>query len=175
MGRDGKTGETLVKSVLAPLFAMRNLRVLSWIGHNMLGNRDGQTLRDPASREAKIQSKDHALDPILGYRPDTHTTIDYVASLGDRKLAWDFIHFEGFLGSKMTLQFTWHASDSLLAAPLILDLVRFAELHHRRGGTGPMKHLACFFKSPMDHREQNLFRQHEHLVRQIVTPDATDT
>lgn len=150
MGSDGKTGETLVKSFLAPLFALRNLRVLSWCGQNILGNRDGAALLDPAARETKVRSKERTVSSILGGNTATRVGIDHVASLGDWKVAWDFVHFTGFLDTRMHLQFTWHGCDSLLAAPLVIDLARFAALALRQGERGPMRHLACFFKDPMD-------------------------
>ncbi len=149
-GRDGKTGETLLKSVLAPMFAARNLNVMSWVGHNIFGNMDGQVLDDPINKATKVSSKDHLLTEILGYKPQSLVSIEYIDSLGDWKTAWDHIHFQGFLGTKMAMQFTWQGCDSLLAAPLVLDLVRFTEREHRRGKTcGVMTHLASFFKSPM--------------------------
>jgi myo-inositol-1-phosphate synthase len=148
-GQDGKTGETLLKSVLAPMFAARNLEVQSWVGHNIFGNMDGQVLDDPANKLAKIQGKDQLLGHILGYAPQTLVTIEYIRSLGDWKTAWDHIHFRGFLGTPMTMQFTWQGCDSLLAAPLVLDLVRFVELSHRRGETGLLSHLGSFFKRPL--------------------------
>jgi myo-inositol-1-phosphate synthase len=148
-GQDGKTGETLLKSVLAPMFAARNLKVLSWVGHNIFGNLDGQVLDDPANKAAKIKGKDRLVGEILGYDPQTLVSIEYIRSLGDWKTAWDHIHFEGFLGTPMTLQLTWQGCDSLLAAPLVLDLVRFVELAHRRGETGVLSHLASFFKQPL--------------------------
>jgi myo-inositol-1-phosphate synthase len=149
VGRDGKTGETLLKSVLAPMFAARNLKVLSWVGHNIFGNLDAVVLDDPANKANKVRSKDHLLTEILGYRPQTLVSIEYIESMGDWKTAWDHIHFDGFLGTKMTLQFTWQGCDSLLAAPLVLDLVRFTEREQRRGGSGVMTQLSSFFKSPM--------------------------
>lgn len=164
MGRDGKTGETLVKSVLAPMFAMRNLRVLSWVGHNILGNRDGEVLADPINRVEKLKSKDQLLPRIIGYKPDSRVSIDYVRSLADWKIAWDFIHFEGFLGTRMSMQFTWQGSDSILAAPLVIDLVRLAALAQRRGETGGMRQLACFFKNPMGVEEQDYFSQWQRLL-----------
>jgi myo-inositol-1-phosphate synthase len=158
-GKDGKTGETLLKSVLAPMFAVRNLRVLSWIGHNILGGGDGRVLNDPANKASKVKSKDAALGSILGYRPQSLVSIEYVESLDDWKTAWDHIHFEGFLGTKMAMQFTWQGCDSVLAAPLVIDLARLALLAQRRGEIGVMAHLACFFKSPMGTKEQDFFRQ----------------
>lgn len=147
-GRDGKTGETLMKSVLAPMFAARHLKVMSWVGHNIFGNLDGKVLDDPANKQAKIQSKDRLITEILGYTPQTLISIEHIESLGDWKTAWDHIHFEGFLGTPMTLQFTWQGCDSILAAPLALDLVRFVSFAKNRGETGALPWLASFFKSP---------------------------
>ena len=168
MGRDGKTGETLVKSILAPMFAMRNLSVLSWVGQNILGNRDGAVLRDPKTRLSKIQTKDKIVSRIVGRSPTTLVSIDYVPSLDDWKVAWDFIHFEGFLGTKMSMQFTWCGSDSILAAPLIIDLVRFAALEYKRGGSGPMRHLGFFFKDPIEVEEHDLSTQWQWLVEHVT-------
>lgn len=163
MGCDGKTGETLMKSVLAPMFASRNLHVMSWVGHNIFGNMDGVVLNDPANKQAKVQSKDHLLAQILGYRPQTLVSIEYIQSLGDWKTAWDHIHFRGFLGTPMTLQFVWQGCDSLLAAPLVLDLVRFSALAWRRGETGTMRFLASFFKSPYEVDQQSFAIQFQEL------------
>ncbi len=149
VGRDGKTGETLMKSILAPMFADRNLKVMSWVGHNIFGNMDGKVLDDPINKSNKVRSKDHLLTEILGYKPQTLVSIEYIESMGDWKTAWDHIHFEGFLGTKMALQFTWQGCDSLLAAPLVLDLIRFTEREQRRGKSGVMSFLSSFFKSPM--------------------------
>jgi myo-inositol-1-phosphate synthase len=158
-GQDGKTGETLLKTVLAPMFADRNLKVLSWVGHNIFGNRDGQVLDDPANKASKITTKDRVITQILGYKPQTHVSIEYIESLDDWKTAWDHIHFRGFLGVKMMMQFTWQGCDSILAAPLVLDLARLALLAQRRGEAGVLRHLACFFKSPLGVEEHDFFKQ----------------
>src|SRR3954470_4080818 len=163
MGHDGKTGETLLKSVLAPMFAARNLEVMSWVGHNIFGNMDAKILDDPRNKATKVRSKDRLLQQILGYAPQTLVTIENIASLGDWKTAWDHIHFRGFLGTPMVLQFTWQGCDSLLAAPLVLDLVRFAELAHRRGERGLLTFLASFFKSPLGVAEHDFGRQFQML------------
>ena len=165
VGRDGKTGETLMKAVLAPMFAARNLKVMSWVGHNIFGNMDGKVLDDPINKANKVRSKDHLLTEILGYKPQTLVTIEYIESMGDWKTAWDHIHFEGFLGTKMSLQFTWQGCDSLLAAPLVLDLVRLTEREQRRGKSGVMSHLAAFFKSPMGAHEPEFAKQFIALER----------
>ena len=164
-GCDGKTGETLMKSVLAPMFARRNMQVKSWVGHNIFGNMDGQVLDDPENKRAKVASKDHLIREILGYKPNTLVSIEYLPDLGDWKTAWDHIHFAGFLGVPMTLQFTWQGSDSVLAAPLVLDLVRFAELARRLGHVGHLTFLESFFKSPYGATEHCFDRQFETLER----------
>jgi len=169
-GCDGKTGETLMKSVLAPMFAERNLRVMSWVGHNIFGNMDGQVLDDPANKQTKVASKDRLLGEILGYRPKTLTSIEYIPDLGDWKTAWDHIHFAGFLGVPMTLQFIWQGCDSFLAAPLVLDLVRLTELAWRRGHIGQMPFLSSFFKSPYgvsEHRFDRQFQMLEEWTRSV--------
>jgi myo-inositol-1-phosphate synthase len=159
MGHDGKTGETLLKSVLAPMFASRNLQVLSWVGHNIFGNMDAKILDDPRNKQTKVRSKDRLLHQILGYSPQTLVSIENIDSLGDWKTAWDHIHFRGFLGTPMVLQFTWQGCDSLLAAPLVIDLVRFTELARRRGDSGLLTFLASFFKSPLGISENDFGRQ----------------
>ncbi|MFI7488629.1 inositol-3-phosphate synthase [Micromonospora echinaurantiaca] len=148
-GHDGKTGETLVKSVLAPMFAMRHLAVRSWSGVNLLGGGDGATLADPAANAAKVESKQRVLGETLGYQPQGGTRIDYVESLGDFKTAWDLVTFAGFLGTGMRLEFTWHGCDSALAAPLVLDLARLTAAAHAAGHRGPLAELAFFFKDPL--------------------------
>ncbi|SPD75382.1 Inositol-3-phosphate synthase [uncultured Desulfobacterium sp.] len=167
MGNDGKTGETLIKSALAPMFAYRALDILSWQGYNILGNMDGQVLNHPENRESKIRSKDQTLSKILGYTPHSRVGIDYVPSLGDQKTAWDFIHFRGFMGATMSLQFIWQGYDSILAAPLVLDMVRLAEFAKRRGEAGLMPQLAVFFKSPVGVNEHRLSEQY-HMLKNYV-------
>ena len=125
-GQDGKTGETLLKSVLAPMFAARNLEVMSWVGHNIFGNMDGQVLDDPANKAAKIKGKDQLVGNILGYDPQTLVSIEYIRSLGDWKTAWDHIHFRGFLG---------HADD----AAIHLAGVRFAARGAAGAGPGAVR------------------------------------
>ena len=164
IGCDGKTGETFLKSVLAPAFAKRNLDVMSWVGHNIFGNMDGQILDDPVNKQTKVGSKNRMLAEILGYDPQSHISIEYIKSLGDWKTAWDHIHFRGFLGTPMILQFTWQGCDSILAAPLVLDLFRFTELAHRRGETGLLSFLSSFFKSPIGTTEHDFGQQFSDLV-----------
>jgi myo-inositol-1-phosphate synthase len=171
-GKDGKTGETLVKTVLAPMFAHRNLKVMSWVGHNIFGNRDGLILDDPSNKSSKVETKDRVVTQILGYKPASIVTIEYLPDMGDWKTAWDHVHFQGFLGTKMALQFTWQGCDSLLAAPLAIDLARLADLEKRRGARGLMRHLACFFKSPEQCEENDFFKQFAMLLAHLPADDT---
>ena len=165
MGHDGKTGETFLKSVLAPAFANRNLEIMSWVGHNIFGNMDGKVLDDPINKQTKVTSKDRLLGQILGYDPQTHISIEYIKSLGDWKTAWDHIHFRGFLGTPMIMTFTWQGCDSILAAPLVLDLFRFTELAARNGETGLLTFLSSFFKSPLGTNENDFSKQFDLLTQ----------
>jgi len=163
-GCDGKTGETLVKATLAPMFATRALRVRSWASYNMLGGGDGETLADPSAAASKTASKAKGLEAILGHAVDGPLHIDYVPDLGDWKTAWDHISFEGFLGTRMSLQFTWAGCDSALAAPLVLDLVRLVARAHEAGESGPLPELAFFFKDPVGTDEHRLSAQFDRLT-----------
>lgn len=165
MGRDGKTGETLVKSALAPLFLARNLDVVSWTGANILGNRDGLVLEEPTAKQSKAEGKDRVLRNMLGsHLGHSSVRIDYVPGLGDWKTAWDHIHFRGFMGTRMTLQFVWQGSDSMLAAPLVLDLARLAERAQRAGRSGLLPDLGVFFKNPTAVEDHSLVHQFDSLL-----------
>ncbi|UFQ20451.1 MULTISPECIES: inositol-3-phosphate synthase [Streptomyces] len=147
-GRDGKTGQTLLRSVLGPMFAQRALAVRAWSGTNLLGGGDGAALADPAAAAAKNAGKERVLAETLGTVPEGEVHIDDVPSLGDWKTAWDHIAFDGFLGTRMVLQTTWQGCDSSLAAPLILDLARLTSRAHEQGLAGPLPELAFYFKDP---------------------------
>ena len=153
-----KTGETLLKTVLGPMFLARNLKVMSWVGSNFLGNNDGAVLDAPASKDSKLRQKDAALREMLG-GAFVKTDIQYVPSLGDWKTAWDLIHFQGFLGTPMTMTFTWQGCDSALAAPLVLDLVRLVTLAWNRGESGLQAQLAPFFKNPLNGHTHDFHQQ----------------
>lgn len=163
-GSDGKTGETLLKAALAPMFAERALRVRSWAGTNLLGGGDGATLADPDAARSKSISKGRVLREVLGYDVDAPVHIDHVPDLGDWKTAWDHVSFEGFLGTRMTMQFTWQGCDSALAAPLVLDLARLLARAHESGQVGPQADLAFFFKDPVGTDEHRLAAQFDALV-----------
>ncbi|MFC7303391.1 inositol-3-phosphate synthase [Streptomyces monticola] len=147
-GRDGKTGQTLLRSVLAPMFLQRALDVRAWSGTNLLGGGDGAALADPAAAAAKNAGKERVLADVLGAAPQGEVHIDDVPALGDWKTAWDHIAFDGFLGSRMVLQTIWQGCDSALAAPLILDLARLLARAAEAGLTGPVGELGFYFKDP---------------------------
>ncbi|WP_020384951.1 inositol-3-phosphate synthase [Kribbella catacumbae] len=165
-GQDAKTGETLVKSVLAPMFSARALKVHAWSGTNLLGGGDGATLADPRHAESKNTSKERGLAELLG-EVDGEVHIDYVEELGDWKTAWDHVVFSGFLGTRMTMQFTWQGCDSALAAPLVLDLARLSAAASERGHVGAMPFLGFFFKDPVGSTEHALLRQYDDLARWV--------
>lgn len=147
-GRDGKTGQTLLRSVLAPMFVHRALPVRAWSGTNLLGGGDGAALADPAAAAAKNAGKERVLADTLGAAPEGEVHIDDVPAMGDWKTAWDHIAFDGFLGSRMILQTIWQGCDSALAAPLVLDLARLMARAHERGLTGARPELGFYFKDP---------------------------
>ncbi|MFQ3591657.1 MAG: inositol-3-phosphate synthase, partial [Gemmataceae bacterium] len=167
-GKDGKTGETLLKTVLAPMFKHRNWQILSWVGHNIFGNRDGLVLDDPLNKSSKIKTKDQVISGIVGYKPQTHVSIEYIESLDDWKTAWNHIHFKGFLGTKMIMQVIWQGCDSLLAGPLVIDLARLTLLAQRHGEVGVLRHLACFFKNPHGVAIHDFFEQFDLLQKHVA-------
>jgi myo-inositol-1-phosphate synthase len=124
-------------------------------------------LEDPANKASKIRTKDQVVSGIVGYKPQTHVSIEHIESLDDWKTAWNHIHFSGFLGTKMILQVLWQGCDSLLAAPLVLDLARLALLAQRRGEVGVLRHLACFFKNPVGVQVHDFFKQFSLLEQHI--------
>ena len=149
-GKDGKTGQTMMKTVLAPAFRSRALQVEGWYSTNILGNRDGFALDDPASLASKIDTKGKVLDSILGYPVEDHVVrIDYYRPRGDQKEAWDAIDLIGFLGQRMQIKVDFQCRDSILAAPLALELARLLDLAQQRGDGGVQEHLGWFFKAPM--------------------------
>lgn len=163
-GSDGKTGETLVKSALAPMFAQRALQVMSWQSYNMLGDRDGEILAHDENKSSKLASKGELIHELLGEEVHSQVRIDYVPSLGDNKTAWDLIHFRGFMGHRMSMQFTWQGCDAILAAPLVIDLARLLCKAQIRGESGLQSHCGIFFKSPIDSSTHALSAQFDALI-----------
>ncbi|MFF3466915.1 inositol-3-phosphate synthase [Streptomyces sp. NPDC002619] len=163
-GRDGKTGQTLLRSVLGPMFAQRALAVRAWSGTNLLGGGDGAALADPAAAAAKNAGKERVLADTLGTPPQGEVHIDDVPALGDWKTAWDHVAFDGFLGTRMVLQTTWQGCDSSLAAPLVLDLARLALRAQELGIGGPLTDLGFYFKDPVGEGPSSLGEQYARLV-----------
>ncbi len=158
-GRDGKTGQTYFKVVLASALKARNLLVDGWYSLNILGNADGENLMDPECAEGKLRHKTDLLNDILGYRvgqqydaPSHKVHIDYYPPRGDAKEAWDVIDFQGMFGLPMSLRVNLLGRDSILAAPLVIDLARWVTVLKLAGRSGPAPELAFFFKKPVgDH------------------------
>lgn len=178
-GEDGKTGQTLLKTALAPAFAVRQLKVEGWFSTNILGNNDGRVLDDPESNKTKVASKLSVLDEILGYEVSDHQVhINYYRPRGDEKEAWDNIDVLGFLGERMQIKVNFLCKDSILAAPLVVDLVRLMDVAQRCGERGIQRQFSLFFKAPY-HREgeravNDLFKQNtllhewvEKVVRRV--------
>lgn len=158
-GQDGKTGETLLRTALAPMFTARGMRVLSWAGTNLLGGGDGATLADPEAVQSKLATKTRGLKSLVGDHVVAPLHIDNVPDLGDIKTAWDHVQAEGFLSSRITLQTTWSAYDSMLAAPLVIDLARLLSLAGATAQTGAIAELGFFFKEPWGSDVHNFAEQ----------------
>ncbi|KZS71977.1 myo-inositol-1-phosphate synthase [Mycobacterium kansasii] len=164
-GQDAKTGQTLLRTVLAPMFASRAMTVHSWAGTNLLGGGDGATLADPVAVQSKLVSKQRGIQQMLGGAVNAPLHIDYVPDLGETKVAWDHIHATGFLGGQITLQTIWSAPDSALAAPLVLDVARLLAMARMRGAHGVVGQLGFFFKEPWGSSTHSLAAQYEALVQ----------
>jgi myo-inositol-1-phosphate synthase len=156
-GKDFKTGQTLMKTVLAPAFKARLLGVAGWFSTNILGNRDGEVLDDAGSFKSKEVSKLGALEYILQPElyPDLYqdfyhkVRINYYPPRGDNKEGWDNIDIFGWLGYPMQVKVDFLCRDSILAAPLVLDLALFMDLAARAGMSGIQEWLSFFYKTPM--------------------------
>lgn len=156
LGRDGKTGQTYFKVVLASALKARSLRVDGWYSLNILGNADGANLDDPCRAAGKLANKTELLDEILGYpvadaqgRSTHKVRIDYYPPRGDAKEAWDAIDFSGLFDLPMSLRLDLQGRDSILAAPLVLDLARWCAALTQSGIAGPVPALGFYFKKPV--------------------------
>jgi myo-inositol-1-phosphate synthase len=149
-GRDGSTGQTLMKTVLAEMFQVRNLRLKGWYSANILGNNDGIVLSRPEHRELKMHDKLAVLEQILGYDGFAHAVdITYYPPRGDSKEAWDSVDFTGWFSQPMAMKIDWQGRDSILAAPLVLDLCKHMQFAQSKGSIGIQEHLAIYFKQPI--------------------------
>jgi myo-inositol-1-phosphate synthase len=152
-GRDGKTGQTYLKVVLASALKARNLLVDGWYSLNILGNDDGANLMNPHRAASKLRNKTDILDEILGYSvgekyssPSHKVHIDFYPPRGDAKEAWDAIDIKGLFGLPMSIRLNLQGRDSILAAPIVLDLARWATVLQAAGRVGPVPELAFYFK-----------------------------
>ncbi|MCL6565154.1 MAG: inositol-3-phosphate synthase [Acidobacteriia bacterium] len=170
-GKDFKTGQTLLKTVLAPGFKARMLGLAGWYSTNILGNRDGEVLDDPESFKTKEESKLGVLEYILQPKlyPDLYgniyhkVRINYYPPRGDNKEGWDNIDIFGWLGYPMQIKVDFLCRDSILAAPIVLDLVLFLDLAQRAGLRGIQEWLSFYFKSPMCAPE--IYPEHDLFIQ----------
>ncbi|GHV21831.1 myo-inositol-1-phosphate synthase [Bacteroidia bacterium] len=187
LGKDFKTGQTMLKTVLSPMIKTRMLGLSGWFSTNILGNRDGEVLDDPGSFKTKEESKLSVIHNIL--QPDLYpelygdvyhkVRINYYPPRKDNKEGWDNIDIFGWLGYPMQLKVDFLCRDSILAAPLCLDLVLFTDLAHRAGMYGIQTWLSFYFKSPMhdfEHiAEHDLFIQYVKLKNTLRTMIGEET
>jgi myo-inositol-1-phosphate synthase len=170
-GKDFKTGQTLMKTILAPGFKARMLGLSGWYSTNILGNRDGEVLDDPESFKSKEVTKlgviDHILQPQL--YPDLYGNISHVVRInyypprGDNKEGWDNIDIFGWLGYPMQIKVNFLCRDSILAAPIVLDLALFMDFAQRSGMSGIQEWLSFYWKSPMT--PEGLYPEHDLFIQ----------
>jgi myo-inositol-1-phosphate synthase len=171
-GKDFKTGQTLMKTVLAPMLKARMLGLAGWYSTNILGNRDGEVLDDPESFKTKEESKlgvlEHILQPAM--YPELYgnifhkVRINYYPPRGDNKEGWDNIDIFGWMGYPMQIKVDFLCRDSILAAPIVLDLALFTDLAQRAGMKGIQEWLSFYFKSPM--AAETLTPEHDLFIQQ---------
>jgi len=170
-GNDMKTGQTLIKTIIAPGLKARMLGVRGWYSTNILGNRDGEVLDDPESFKTKEESKKSALDYIFQPQiyPDLYGNLDHVVRInyypprGDNKEGWDNIDLFGWLGYPMQLKINFLCRDSILAAPIVLDSALFLDLAKRAGMSGPQEWLSFYYKAPMHAPE--VYPEHDLFIQ----------
>jgi myo-inositol-1-phosphate synthase len=172
-GKDFKTGQTLMKTILAPGFKARQIGIAGWFSTNILGNRDGEVLDDPESFKTKEESKLSVLDTILQPQlyPDLYgdlyhkVRINYYPPRGDNKEGWDNIDIFGWCGMPMQIKVDFLCRDSILAAPLVLDLALLLDLGLRAGLPGGIQEwLSFYFKSPVT--PEGLYPEHDLFIQQ---------
>jgi myo-inositol-1-phosphate synthase len=188
-GKDFKTGQTLMKTTIAPMLKARMLALSGWYSTNILGNRDGEVLDDPGSFKTKEISKMSVLDAILEPEsyPDLYgkyhhkVRIDYYPPRGDAKEGWDNIDIRGWMDMPMQIKINFLCRDSILAAPIVLDLVLFLDLAKRAGLSGIQEWLSFYFKSPQAREdlkpEHDLFIQHlklKNTLRLLMGEEVLD-
>ena len=172
-GKDFKTGQTLMKTILAPGIKSRLLGLNGWFSTNILGNRDGEVLDNPKNFKTKEESKLSVLDHI--FQPELHPNlygdfyhkvrINYYPPRGDQKEAWDNIDIFGWLGYPMQIKVNFLCRDSILAAPIVLDLIIFMDLAQRAGMKGIQEWMSFYFKSPM--HDESLYPEHDIFIQSM--------
>jgi myo-inositol-1-phosphate synthase len=170
-GKDLKTGQTLIKTIIAPGLKSRLIGVEGWYSTNILGNRDGEVLDDPESFKTKEESKKSVLDYIFqpNLYPDLYKELHHVVRInyypprGDNKEGWDNIDIFGWLGYKMQLKINFLCRDSILAAPIVLDSALFLDLAKRAGMSGIQEWLSFYYKSPM--HAAGLYPEHDLFIQ----------
>ena len=170
-GNDMKTGQTLIKTIIAPGLKARLLGVRGWYSTNILGNRDGEVLDDPESFKTKEESKKSVLDYIFQAHlyPDLYKEVHHVVRInyypprGDNKEGWDNVDLVGWLGYKMQLKINFLCRDSILAAPIVLDVALFLDLAKRAGLSGIQEWLSFYFKSPQ--HAKGLYPEHDLFIQ----------
>lgn len=174
-GNDGKTGQTWLKSVIMPGFKGKDLWIQGWASNNWIGNKDGLVLDEPGSFETKRKSKSNQARNILGYDIEQPVLISYYKIAGDEKHAMDRVDFSGFLGYKMIIDISFFCRDSILAAPMVIDLARFLDFGMRRKMAGVQEWLSMYSKSPIPapgkQVEHDFFIQREkfeNTVRELI-------
>ena len=181
LGKDFKTGQTMLKTVLAPMFKTRMLGMTGWFSTNILGNRDGEVLDDPDSFKTKEESKLSVIHNIL--QPELYpdlfgniyhkVRINYYPPKKDNKESWDNIDFYGWLGYPMQLKTNFLCRDAILAAPLCLDLILFTDLAHRAGMSGIQTWLSFYFKTPMHEIDQ--IAEHDLFIQYVLLKNTLRT
>jgi len=173
-GRDGKTGQTYFKVVLASALKARSLYVDGWYSLNILGNADGKNLMDPDRAAGKVANKTELLDEILGYsvgeryqEPTHKVRIDYYPPRGDAKEAWDVVDFKGLFDLPMSLRLNMQGRDSILAAPMVLDLARWMAALKMAGCSGSVPELGFYFKKPIGENPPLSFQDQVHRLQML--------
>ncbi|MCW5830020.1 MAG: inositol-3-phosphate synthase [Deltaproteobacteria bacterium] len=163
-GNDGKTGQTWMKSVIMPGFKGKELKIMGWASNNWIGNKDGLVLDEPGSFQTKKKSKSNQAANILGYEIEQPVLISYYKIAGDDKHALDRVDFQGFLGYPMIIDFSFFCRDSILAAPMVIDLARFLDWARRKGMGSVQEWLGLYSKSPQPVAE-GVPVQHDFFVQ----------
>jgi myo-inositol-1-phosphate synthase len=164
-GRDGSTGQTMLKLTIASMLKIRNLKLQAWYSTNILGNHDGYILTNPDYAETKIEDKMNGIAPLLGYDNFEHkVTIDFFKTRFDSKESWDSIDFTGWLNTPMKLKMNWQGEDAILSAPLILDIIRLVEYGSKKGIKGFQRQLGLFYKHPFGCEGKSLESMYEEMI-----------